>query len=82
MGDLTGVGRAMRPARNWRHHYNAALIMQRDINKKIYLINAESQGWIPPDCVESLDQLMFDAQRWIQRWSDNDDPGRKGQSQD
>jgi hypothetical protein len=43
----------------------------QEITKKLFLINAQSKGWQPPDCAESLDQLFSEARRWIQRW-DND----------
>lgn len=43
----------------------------KEINQKLYLINAERVGWIPPDCVESLDEMVCSAERWMARWGDN-----------
>jgi len=40
----------------------------REAEIKIYLIQAEADGWRGPDYPAELDELLDDAQRWRRRW--------------
>lgn len=40
----------------------------KEILQRLTLVRATSLGWIQPEYADSLDQLVHEAQRWLDKW--------------
>jgi len=43
-------------------------VTQQEIAERLILIRAATLGWAAPDYPESLDQLIHEAEQWLDRW--------------
>jgi len=40
----------------------------KEVLQRITLVQATALGWIQPDYADSLDELVYEARRWLDKW--------------
>lgn len=43
-------------------------MQSKEILQRITLVQATALGWIQPDHADSLDELVYEARRWLDKW--------------
>ena len=43
-------------------------MQSKEVLQRITLVQATALGWIQPDHADSLDELVYEARRWLDKW--------------